>query len=177
MVYARLLRLLPFLLGFLPLGCAQNPPANARVASPVFQDKLEGMLRFDVPVLNVREARTAADSVVFLDTREPQEYAVSHLPGALLLGYDRPDYTVLDTLPKDTPLVLYCSVGYRSERMARTLRKRGFTDVRNLYGSIFEWVNAGYPVVDRAGYPTDRVHTYNKKWSRWVETGEVEKVY
>lgn len=177
MIYTRLLRLLPFLIGFLPLGCAQNMPANARVESPAFQDKLEGMLRFDVPVVNVREARALTDSVVFLDTREPQEYMVSHLPGALLLGYDQPDFTVLDNLPKDTPIVLYCSVGYRSEKMGRTLQQRGFTDVRNLYGSIFEWVNAGYPVVDKAGYPTGKVHTYNKRWSRWVAEGRAEKVY
>ena len=173
----RLLRLFPFLLGFLPLACAQTVPPNARVESPAFQQRLEQLLRFDVPVINVAEAHAAADSVLFLDAREPQEYAVSHLPGARFLGYDDPDYAALDTVPKDTPIVLYCSVGYRSEKMGRALRKRGFTNVRNLYGSLFEWVNAGYPVVDRAGYPTHRVHTYNKKWSRWVDEGAGEKVY
>ena len=172
------MRILSLLLSFLPfLGCAQPTPSNARVADAAFQDKLTGLLRFDVPVVNAEEAYAQREAVTFLDTREADEYAVSHLPGALLLGYDDPDYTVLDDLPKDAPLVLYCSVGYRSERIGRTLRKRGFTDVRNLYGSIFEWVNAGYPVVDRAGYPTRRVHTFNKKWSRWVTDGAAEKVY
>ena len=172
------MRLLPLLLTFLPfVGCAQPVPNNAEVGSAAFQQKLQRLLRFDVPVLNAEEAYTKRDSVTFLDTREPQEYAVSHLPGALLLGYNEPDYDVLDDLPKDAPLVLYCSVGYRSERIGRQLRKRGFTNVRNLYGSIFEWVNAGYPVVDNAGYPTDKVHTFNKKWSQWVEDGKAEKVY
>lgn len=170
-LYVLLLAVFPF------VGCAQTPPANARVESAAFQQKLIKLLRFDVPVLNVGEAYARRDSVIFLDTREPTEYRTSHLPGALLLGYDDPDFAVLDDLPKEAPLVLYCSVGYRSERIGRQLRKRGFTNVHNLYGSIFEWVNAGYPIVDNAGYPTDKVHCFNKKWSQWVEPGQAEKVY
>ena len=172
-----LLKLLPLWLGLATTACAQTPPAEARVQAPAFQEKLTGLLRFDVPVITVQEAHARADEFVFLDTREPGEYNVSHLPGARLLGYDRPDFDQLDDLEKDTPIVLYCSVGYRSERIGRRLRKRGFTQVQNLYGSIFEWMNAGYPVEGPDGRPTQRVHTYNKKWSQWVDDDAAEKVW
>jgi hypothetical protein len=47
----------------------------------------------------------------------------------------------------------------------------------NLYGSIFEWVNQGNPVVNKDNQPTQQVHTYNKNWSRWVEKDKAEKVW
>jgi len=50
-------------------------------------------------------------------------------------------------------------------------------EVYNLYGSLFEWINRGYPVVDLRGDTVRRVHTYNRKWSRWVLNSSYEKVY
>jgi len=53
----------------------------------------------------------------------------------------------------------------------------GYKNVYNLYGSIFEWVNDGNEVVDKNNKPTDEVHTYNKKWSKWVEEGKAKKIW
>ena len=41
----------------------------------------------------------------------------------------------------------YCAVGYRSAEMATQLRAAGFTNVRNLEGSIFQWANEHRPLV------------------------------
>ena len=71
--------------------------------------------------------------------------------------------------------MLYCSVGYRSEKVAEKMKKAGFTAVYNLYGSIFEWVNAGYPVVTNDGNQTNIIHTYNKKWGQWVTSDNIKK--
>jgi predicted sulfurtransferase len=68
-------------------------------------------------------------------------------------------------------VVVYCSVGYRSERVGEHLLAMGFKDVKNLYGGIFEWVNNGQAIVDRNGKFTNQVHTYNKSWSKWLEKG------
>ncbi|MFN8396323.1 MAG: rhodanese-like domain-containing protein [Bacteroidia bacterium] len=64
-------------------------------------------------------------------------------------------------LDKARSVVVYCSVGYRNERIGEQLLAQGFSKVWNLYGGIFEWVNEGHEVVDAHGQPTDRVHTYN----------------
>jgi len=47
----------------------------------------------------------------------------------------------------------------------------GFTNVRNLYGGIFEWVNEGGEIRNSKNQPTDSVHTYSKSWSIWLEKG------
>jgi len=102
-------------------------------------------------------------ALVLVDVREEPEYAVSHLPGALRVepGGEIPPF--LETLDKDTPIVAYCSVGYRSSRLVARLEKEGFTNVKNLDGSIFEWANEGYPVV-RDGREVHDVHPYDEKW-------------
>lgn len=109
-----------------------------------------------------------ADSVaqpILLDTRSPDEFAVSHLKGALRVDPDAQTFLTLDTLDRQTPIVAYCSVGYRSSDVASRLRSAGFTNVHNLRGSIFLWANEGRPVY-RGDKRVDVVHPYNAAWGR-----------
>jgi predicted sulfurtransferase len=78
-------------------------------------------------------------------------------------------------IPRNTPVVVYCSVGYRSEQIGEKLLQAGFTDVHNLFGSIFEWVNQGYPVFKNQSEQTNRVHAYSRSWGIWLQKGV--KVY
>ena len=109
-----------------------------------------------------------ATAPLLLDVRSEAEYAVSHLPGARHLPPETEDFEALADLPRETPLVTYCSVGYRSAAMARRLRAAGFTHVENLEGSIFQWANEGRPVV-RAGAEVRDVHPYDALWGRLLE--------
>ena len=93
---------------------------------------------------------------VLLDVRTAEEFNVSHLSGARRVD---PDAATV-ALPKDTPIITYCSVGYRSAKFAQRLQDAGFTNVRNLDGSIFQWANEGRPIAGSAG----KVHPFNKKW-------------
>ena len=65
------------------------------------------------------------DSVVLLDTRSPEEYSVSHLPQARFVNYDTFRPEDISDIPADAEVVVYCAVGYRSERLGRRLRGRG----------------------------------------------------
>jgi rhodanese-related sulfurtransferase len=98
---------------------------------------------------------------LLIDVRQSEEYTVSHLPGArhlsTLAAIQQAD------ISPTAPLVLYCSVGYRSARLAQQLQAHGYGRVMNLEGSIFEWYNRGYPVVTDHG-PVQRVHPYNRVW-------------
>lgn len=105
-----------------------------------------------------------SESLPFLiDIREKKEYKVSHLPGAIQMDPEARKFRSLRDLDKDTPIVVYCSVGYRSSKMAEKLTKAGFTNVSNLEGSIFTWANEGHTVV-RDEQPVSAVHPYNKVW-------------
>lgn len=155
---------------------AQVPEHKSQVESAAFNAKLERLLSFSVPTIGVDELK-AMDGVFIADAREFEEYQVSHIPGAEYVGYKKFSTDKLNGVSKDTPIVLYCSVGYRSEKIGEKLQKAGYTNVYNLYGSIFEWVNEGNPVVDALDKPTNKVHTYNKKWSQWLDDGKAEEVW
>ena len=144
------------------------------VQEPAYQEKLEHLLSDRTPVIDVPQLAKERKPVL-LDARPAEEYDVSHIAGARRVGFGDFDLSRVKDLPKDTAIVVYCSVGYRSEKVTEKLMKAGFTNVKNLYGGIFEWVNTGNTVVDDAGKRTDRVHAYNKSWSRWVTKGV--KVY
>ena len=136
--------------------------------NPAFNQLVDDYIDYTVPVISVKELYQSRTDYLLLDAREHEEYILSHLPQAILIGYKNPDFSVVKELPKETPIVIYCSIGYRSEKIGSKLSKLGFTQVKNLYGSIFEWVNQGYPVVNDQGIYTEKIHGYNKKWSRWI---------
>ncbi|HJP30147.1 MAG: rhodanese-like domain-containing protein [Candidatus Latescibacteria bacterium] len=121
-----------------------------------------------------------ADSVqpVLFDVRRDDEYSVSHLAGAVRALTVEAALTVLAEASLDTPIVTYCSVGYRSGGLADKLRLRGYSRVRNLEGSLFQWANEGRNLVDADG-ATRFVHPYGPPWSwlldenrRWQEPAE-----
>src|SRR5688572_25929519 len=139
-----------------------------------FDEKLQSMYRNTVPLVTVEVLQNNLGknkNMILLDIRTPVEYAVSHLPHAKFIDYRNFKLHKLDTLSRQTLIVVYCSVGYRSERVGEQLFAMGFKNVKNLYGGIFEWVNKGYAIVDGFGKTTTRVHTYNKNWSRWLKRG------
>jgi len=157
------------------ISCRTSSPSGL-VLNPEFDKEISSILDFSIPVISVEEALDA-EGVLFLDARERPEYEVSHIPGAIHIGYDHWDKTVLDSISEDREVIVYCSVGYRSEKIGIKLKSLGFSRVHNLYGSIFEWVNVGLPLEDSLGGQTQRVHTYNKNWSKWVTSTTVEKIW
>ena len=103
-----------------------------------------------------------------LDVREPAEFEVSHLPGARRVAPDAPVEALVAGLPADAPVVLYCSVGWRSAALAARLQAaRSGRPVYNLRGAIFGWANAGRPVY-RAHRPVGRVHPFSGVWGLWL---------
>lgn len=155
---------------------AQVPADKARTLNPEFDKKIASWLKFTVPTVSPEGVKKMPNAVL-LDARERAEYDVSHLPKAIFIGYNNFEKDVLKDMPKDKPIVVYCSIGYRSEKVGEKLQKMGFTKVYNLYGSIFEWVNQGNQVVDNQGVATKKVHTFNRSWSKWVDKDKAEKVY
>lgn len=148
--------------------------ALAQTVSKTYGAMLETMYKKTVPLVSVAELKKMPD-VVLLDTRSKAEYDVSHLPNARWVGYDEFELKQVQAIPKTANVVTYCSVGYRSERVGEKLLAAGYQRVHNLYGSLFEWVNQGNPVVDKDGKPTPRVHAYSRLWGVWLNRGE--KVY
>jgi rhodanese-related sulfurtransferase len=145
------------------------------------QDSLEDLLKKHnnntVPYITVQELAMPKTQAIILDAREPKEYQVSHLKNATYIGYNTFDIALVEKQypNKDKKIVVYCSVGIRSETIGAKLKKAGYTNVYNLYGGIFEWKNNNFSIIDSEGKETNKVHTFNKSWSKWLEKGE--KIY
>lgn len=150
-------------------SCTDN-----RVESQAFGILLNSLLEHSTEEISVEEAMKL-DKVTWLDVRSREEFAVSHIPGASWLGDDAVPEEIIGHYTNEYPIIVYCSVGYRSEKVAIKLKNAGMLNVKNLYGGIFEWKNKGLPLTDSGGKLTDKVHAFDKKWGIWLQHGE--KVY
>ena len=112
---------------------------------------------------------------LILDIREKKEYDISHIKDAQYAGYYKFSLDQLNSIDKDATIVVYCSVGYRSSKIAKKLLQAGFKDVRNLYGGIFKWVNQNREIVKNST-STDSLHTYNKRWARYITNKSIIKI-
>ena len=106
---------------------------------------------------------------LILDARSAPEYAVSHLRDAVWINPARPSLHPVRGLPKDAPIVVYGSVGYRGARVAYWLAAQGYSNVQNLSGGLFQWADQGRPVV-RDGRPATEVHPYSQRWGLLLES-------
>lgn len=137
-------------------------------------DRIVDLTFDDVPRIGTAEVAARLDGPrppLLLDVRAADEFAASHLPGARHLPPDADPAAALADVPRDRPIVLYCSVGWRSAAMARRLIAAGFERPANMQGSLFRWAAEDRPLVDGAGAPTGRVHPYGPPWS-WLVAPE-----
>ena len=139
------------------------------------QDSLSALLDTyntkSIPYISALELLDT-DAILF-DARELNEYEVSHLQNAIFVGYDhfRLKKIKKQFKDKDAEIVVYCSLGIRSEDIAEKLKKAGYKNVKNLYGGIFEWKNNDLPIYDSEELETENVHTFSKAWSMWLKKG------
>jgi len=113
------------------------------------------------------------DNLLILDIREPEEYAVSRIPGAIWVSPNATAETATIQIGDvtDKQIIVYCSVGRRSsifaERVQADMLANGATSVSNLERGIFGWHNESRPLIDANG-TTDAVHPYDAFWKRYV---------
>lgn len=146
---------------------------QSKAQSIAYKTLLSTLYDSDFPVIKAGEINDLEDFQV-LDTREKKEYEVSHLYGAKWVGFDTFDLQNVADLDKNKPVLVYCTVGARSEAIGKKLVDAGFSHVLNLYGGIIQWSNEGRLVFVNNS-PTDKVHTYSKSWGVWLNQGK--KVY
>jgi rhodanese-related sulfurtransferase len=145
------------------------------------QESLEELLNKynakNVPYISVEELAMPKTQAIILDAREFEEYQVSHIKNAIPVGYNNFNLqkTTSQLNNKQQTIVVYCSLGIRSETIAEKLKKAGYTNVFNLYGGIFEWKNKGLEVYDSTEVKTEKVHAFSPEWSKWLLKGD--KVY
>ena len=145
-------KILTLLLATLGLNtaCSQNFE-NGR-SSESHQVHLNGRVVTDEDVVNMEVKEFAElitdSSVVILDVRKADEFAESHIKGAILIDQFQSDFVeqAQAKLPKEKTIAIYCRSGRRSANAAGKLADVGYKCV-NIKGGIIAWKEANMPVI------------------------------
>ncbi len=134
--------------------CGGNPAVRELIDYQAFcglgkpddQPHVIGDLEMDVLELNARLER--GESVTLVDVREPHEYQICRLPGAVLIPLKQLPGR-LGELDPSAELVAYCKTGRRSAKAAALLAGAGFRRARSLKGGIAAWSGTIDPAMPR----------------------------
>ncbi len=118
------------------------------------------------------EARSRMDDAVFLDVREADEWDQGAIPQARFLPRGILERDIETVVPdRATPLVVYCSGGWRSALAGVALQDLGYSDVVSMAGGFDRWKAEGHPWGDPAGLTGDQRARYARH-VRLPEVGE-----
>jgi phage shock protein E len=121
-------------------SCAGAPaPSLPLPSSPASSQPVSVTAYSRITAEKARERMDSGDDVIILDVRTPSEFALEHIPGAILI----PNETIGDTRPEllphlHTEILVYCRSGGRSRQAAEKLLAMGYTAVFD-FGGISEW--------------------------------------
>jgi rhodanese-related sulfurtransferase len=166
-----MVKVLIFIIGFLTITIAGNAQSDSidLEYKKMIERKYDGF-----PTIQPSEAQDKLEKdVLFLDTRSKAEFNVSHLPDAVFIDYDNFKLNSMSGIDKSQEIIVYCSIGVRSQDIGKKLKEKGFTNVKNLYGGIFLWADQGRQMENNKNNSTTKVHGFNKFWGRWVQKAEV----
>lgn len=136
-----------------PTAAAVTATARPATATPAATDVKTVAQKFlsTIPdgfwaVGTVDALKTAqASGAYVIDIREPNEYAESHIPGAVNIPL-RSLTTSLDKIPRDRTVIVHCRSGYRAGFATAALHMLGYTNVRNFTPAMLGWEAAKEPV-------------------------------
>ena len=104
------------------------------------------------PNLEISPAEVSAlmkeGAVTLIDVRTPQEYEIARIEGCRLVDQALAK-EIVETWPKDTPIVTVCHHGVRSLDAAIYLRQQGLTQTRSMSGGIELWALTIDPSIPR----------------------------
>ena len=114
-------------------GAISDEAADAAIDSTISVKDLKEML-------DEREA--GKRDFMLIDVREPGEYEIVNIPGAVLIPKGQfLDGSILASLPTDKQIVLHCKGGVRSAECLAVLKDAGFKDAIHVGGGVVAWVN------------------------------------
>jgi molybdopterin/thiamine biosynthesis adenylyltransferase/rhodanese-related sulfurtransferase len=101
------------------------------------------------PIIELSEAAPLLDGdTIFLDVREPNEWNLGHVPGAVHIPRADVETRVPAELPdRSKRIVVYCARGNRSRLAGQQLQRLGYEHVENLIDGFIGWEEAGLPAV------------------------------
>jgi rhodanese-related sulfurtransferase len=140
--FAVLALVLTCCLGLIAGGCAT--PKKDMTADDMVKEA-----KASVCEISVSEAKALLDKggYLFLDCREPKEFKMGHIPGAINIPRGVMEFKIAKQVPdKNAQVILYCKSGGRGCLATCTLCRMGYQNVKNMDGGWLAWEKAGYPI-------------------------------
>ncbi len=89
------------------------------------------------------ELQASDPTTLFIDVREPNEWNLGHVPGAVHIPRGILESNIEAAAQRDRRIVLYCASGNRTALAADTLQQMGYRNVASMAGGFRGWVEAG----------------------------------
>ena len=102
----------------------------------------------EVTPQQVRERKSNGEQMVLLDGREPNEWNLGRVPGAIHLPRGTMETAIEARVPRDATVVIYCASGNRSALAADTLKQMGYADPASMSGGFRGWAESGGEIED-----------------------------
>jgi len=91
-----------------------------------------------ITATELKAMQDRGDEFLLVDVREPAEWEIVRIPGAVLIPKgDLPSR--LSDLPQNKPVVMYCKTGIRSAETLALLKNAGFKDALHVQGGVSAW--------------------------------------
>jgi rhodanese-related sulfurtransferase len=91
----------------------------------------------------VRDMLARSDSAVYLDVREPNEWNLGHIPGAVHLPRGHLESKIEALVERDKRVIVICARGNRSALAALTMKQMGYEKVASMARGMSGWSDIG----------------------------------
>jgi sulfur-carrier protein adenylyltransferase/sulfurtransferase len=127
--------------------CGKNPTITGLIdydafcgtVSPEAQQAAAGST---ISAKDLKEMLDRDDNIFLVDVREPNEYEIVSIPGAVLIPKDQfLSGAALERLPLDKRVVLHCKSGARSAECLAVVKNAGFADAAHVGGGVLAWIS------------------------------------
>ena len=131
--------------------CGDNPTVTGLIDYDAFcgavsDEALEAAAGSTISVVQLeqllKEREAGERDFTLIDVREPNEYEINQIPGAVLVPKGEfLNGNALGDLPADKPIVLHCKSGVRSAEVLAIVKGAGYADAVHVGGGVVAWVS------------------------------------
>ncbi len=127
--------------------CGKNPTISGLIDYDAFcgtvsEDAQQAAVGSTITARELKEMLDRGDDIFLVDVREPNEYEIVSIPGAVLIPKDQfLSGAALERLPQDKRVILHCKSGVRSAECLAVVKNAGFADAAHVGGGVLAWIS------------------------------------
>ena len=131
--------------------CGKNPTITDLIDYDAFcgavsADAQQAAAGSTITAAELKAMLDRGDDIFLVDVREPNEYEIVSIPGAVLIPKDQfLTGSALERMPNDRRIVLHCKSGVRSAECLAIVKNAGFSDAVHVGGGVISWVHTVDP--------------------------------